>query len=639
MLLLTDSECTIASKRREGISFRPYFQHRLAEIEENLEEMKQHTQSVEAHHIPGRDNIADLLTRGQASIQDMERFSPWLTGPKFLLTEVSTWPLDLTTLTSVPTDEVKAQSMAVSDNPDSLGLILQAILTNVSSLDKATGTTARVMRAMGTTGKSQGQILTDPNPTDRAAAYRLLLLHESSLSRQAFEEGKLLSIGAFCKKGIVLCQGRIGGNKLTQLLGKSHLPVLMPKSTLARLILRMSHKEDHRRGSADVVARSRREAWIVKARNIAQSEVKDCMECRRLSTDTAQQLMSDIPEQYLKAAAPFTVVSLDLFGPMTVRGMGGASRKTQKVWGVVYSCLATKAIAIWTCPGYDAHSFLDTHTWHTAVYGDPLFAVSDHGSQIVAASRDLADWGIVVSATSKAGTQWRFTEKGCAWRNGIAERAIGMIKSSILHLPTEVGNMNIMQLETALLRLSMIINRRPIAVRNFAEDDFHAITPADLLLGRATGRLRQKFHEGFLDKETEAADLVPNTQGKVELLVEAWWQQWISRAFSLLLPRRKWMTSHRNMQAHDIVMLRYDSKYGQDRYRLARVVETYPDVHGTVRSVKIAVRDRRGLSREPPEACRTLRDHMQVGIQRLVVLLPAEEQGFPAPQTVATSQN
>ena len=172
------------------------------------------------------------------------------------------------------------------------------------------------------------------------------MLFESKRSREALNKGQLLSLGAIYSKGLVLCQGRVGKDKLARLLGKTSLPILLPTTTLARLIIRMSHREDHRRGSSDIVARSRREAWVIRARKLAQSEVDNCMECRKLSTETAKQLMGDIPDEYLKAAAPFSAVSLDLFGPMTIRGMGGASRKTQKVWGVVYACMATKAVAI-----------------------------------------------------------------------------------------------------------------------------------------------------------------------------------------------------------------------------------------------------------------------------------------------------
>ena len=247
----------------------------------------------------------------------------------------------------------------------------------------------------------------------------------------------------------------------------------------------------------------------------------------------------------------------------------------------------------------------------------------------------MAEWGVVVSATSQEGTQWKFTEKGCAWRNGLAERAIGMVKASLTHLVDNISNLNILQLETVFLKISMIVNRRPIAIRSVTENDYYAITPSDLLLGRATGKLRDTISEANWLRERDAAEVSDNTLGKMELVVEAWWRNWINRAFQLLFPRRKWTQAFRNHEVDDIVLLKYDSKMSKHRYRLARIEEVYPDHHGRVRTVKIAVRDLRGAQTEPHSRCNTRKDTMLVGVQRLVTLLPREEQESHT-QTVAT---
>ena len=70
------------------------------------------------------------------------------------------------------------------------------------------------------------------------------------------------------------------------------------------------------------------------------------------------------------------------------------------------------------------------------------------------------------------------------------------------------------------------------------------------------------------------------------------------------------------------------------RYRLGRVVDTHPDNHGITRTVTVAVRDRKGLDKEPASVCRTTKAIVRTGVQRIVVLLPVEEQSA-LPQTVA----
>ena len=102
-------------------------------------------------------------------------------------------------------------------------------------------------------------------------------------------------------------------------------------------------------------------------------------------------------------------------------------------------------------------------------------------------------------------------------------------------------------------------------------------------------------------------------------------------SFPLLLPRRKWAIEHRDVKVGDIVHLQYKAVVSCSRYRIARVVNVHPDEHGVVRTVTVAVRDRVGLGSEAADKCRTSKQHLRVGVQRLVMLLPREDQG-PSPE-------
>ena len=65
------------------------------------------------------------------------------------------------------------------------------------------------------------------------------------------------------ERGIVYVRGRCDG-ALLRLLGVDKLPVLARQSRLAKLIMWEAHLEDHRSTHTDVLARSRRRAWIVR---------------------------------------------------------------------------------------------------------------------------------------------------------------------------------------------------------------------------------------------------------------------------------------------------------------------------------------------------------------------------------------
>ena len=68
--------------------------------------------------------------------------------------------------------------------------------------------------------------------------------------------------------------------------------------------------------------------------------------------------MGQVPDVVGSPAPPFLHVALDLFGPLVAKGLGGHARKSFKVWGVLFACLATRAVCIWLAPSYSARDFL-----------------------------------------------------------------------------------------------------------------------------------------------------------------------------------------------------------------------------------------------------------------------------------------
>ena len=104
-----------------------------------------------------------------------------------------------------------------------------------------------------------------------------------------------------------------------------------------------------------------------------------------------------------------------MIGRYMIRGMGAGVRKSMKAWGVMFICLRTKATSILACPGYDMTNFQTTYVKFTSVYGDPAVLVSDQGTQLVSAAKDMGqkgiDWQRLTAATAVKGTKWVFTPR------------------------------------------------------------------------------------------------------------------------------------------------------------------------------------------------------------------------------------
>ena len=332
--------------------------------------------------------------------------------------------------------------------------------------------------------------------------------------------------------------------------------------------------------------------------------------------------MGKLPKEVLQPASPFTTVALDLFGPLVTKGLGGHARKTFKTWGVLFVCVASKAVSLWLAPSYSAEGFMLCFNKQSAIYGRPASVLSDKGSQLVSAGKEVQEWEKWGSQVQATGTTWQYTPTACPWRNGQAERCVGLAKHTLSHLVNKHQLLNFAELEAVLLRVAEIINRRPLAIRDYSEADFHAVCPGDLLLGRIYG-YQPAVPEEILGEDDQIKMLV--RLAKVETLVKVWWQRWSSTGFPLMCPRRKWTQVHRNVAVGDVVLLRPNQQVGKGVYRLARVLRTMPDSDHVVRTVVIGMRRRRGTGREAAHTCKAGLDEQPMAVQRLVVIQPAGE--------------
>lgn len=86
-----------------------------------------------------------------------------------------------------------------------------------------------------------------------------------------------------------------------------------------------------------------RKAWVVKGRRLAKKSIDCCVSCRKARAEQCQQIMGNLPLEWSEPAAPFEFTTLDLFGPYVVKDEV-KKRVGLKVWGIVFCCMASRAI-------------------------------------------------------------------------------------------------------------------------------------------------------------------------------------------------------------------------------------------------------------------------------------------------------
>ena len=624
-----DSQCTIGALEKAGGLLAPYFASRVSESLSNLSELSENIVVNSVQHVPGPLNPADIPTRNTTRPDEVQEGSLWQNGPAYLSLPKDQWPFSREFIDVIPDSELRAPRAAFSSvvlipegNPlgDKLTSIVESVMLRSNCLAKTTHVTARLLKCYF--GRSADRIR-DPLTVDDIKVAKLIqFIVSMAPTFEAVNGGKLDPLRPVMDKGVIYVRGRCDAS-LMRLLGLERLPVLARRTRLAELIMIEAHCEDHRSSPTDVLARSRRRAWIVRGRYLAKEVCKRCPLCKINKRKVVQQIMADIPSHQINPCPPFSFVSIDFAGPFQVRAMGN-SRAQLKVWGLIVICQNTRAVRMYATAGYSTDAFLTAYTRFTSNHGNPLLVVSDSGTQLVKAGKIAAefapaslDWISIGEKAAKNGTKWKVVEIGCQWRNGLAESAVKLVKSTLEHTIASQRTLDYSELDTLFSSVANTVNQRPIGAKNFTEEDFETITPNDLLLGRSRNTVTEVIYS-----ENES---LTKRQQVLQELEQCWWNQWITQVLPHLVPFKRWRVEHRSLRVGDVVLVLYEKKIGKGTYRLGRVRKVHPDAHGVVRTVTVGLRKRD--SREPllPYTAKPL-EEIDLGVQRLAVICPVEDQ-------------
>ena len=691
VLPVGDSQCVIASLEMSSSKFKPFFMNRISEIRDNLDQIKSVCSVEDFHFIPGKQNPADLATRTDGKLKDIGMGSVWQ-SPGFLSEERKNWPISRDFLKNeLPLDEMNRKSLVsflkVEINPvenrvkenieeickysDDLDKVLRIIAlqmrasdvnTNFSIMEeekwldlaekyqkskiKISKNTSEKVKSINKSAKESFSKLPKKEavcdfiekfevPLEQSEinkAERLLLLFAMEHTRKDLEANMLTSLLPFeDKRGIIYTRGKVGEKALQRILGVDKLPILSPKSRLARLIMIRAHEEgthlDHR-GVASTLAKSRTRAWITQGGKLAKSVVNSCNHCKLNLRKPQAQQMALIRDEQLQPCPPFTHVCLDYMGPLMMHDEI-KKRVTMKVWVLVYCCRSTRAVCLLAVPGYDTDKFLLRHREFVFRYGDPQSIVSDRGTSLVKAGMVLdadnhpSNWNWKKVVESNKTTKWIFTEIGCQWRNGLSEALVKITKKCLKAAVPDDIKITYSELITLLAQISYTINCRPIGVfgGNDLKEEMQPITPNMLLIGRSD--MDCKVPEYDMDTA------LPKRTAYVKNLVDKWWSSWIKQVFPQLILCKKWRNQVRNLEVGDICLLFYPGSL-TGKYKLVKVVEVHPDNEGKVRTVSIIYK-KRNKKEKSEEIFKNSIVKEKVGVQRLILIQPISDQQVSGP--------
>ena len=420
---------------------------------------------------------------------------------------------------------------------------------------------------------------------------------------------------------------RVGGRLLqADLPYAAKHPVLLPKKAhLTNLVIRHFHERSGHQGRSRTHAEIRSSGfWIVNGSSLVGHHISKCVICRKLRAAPQQQLMAELPTDRLEQVPPFTFSAVDYFGPFYIR----EGRKEMKRYGVLFTCMASRAIHLEIATSLTTDSFLNAYRRFVCRRGPIQQLRSDQGTNFVGAKNELQ---AALNEMNHEKIQRELLRDNCDWfawkmnvphashMGGVWERQIKTVRSVLTGLLQSHGSqLDDESLRTLMIEAEAIVNSRPLTTDDLADpDSLDVLTPNHLLTMKSSVILAPPGN-------FQRADVYSKKRWRrVQQLTNEFWQRWRKSYLQSLQTRQKWTTPQKNLEEGDIVILK-DESVPRNSWKLARVEATYPDADGYVRKVKVAVADQ---SRQSGAS------HYERPIHGLILLMSRREQedrGFPA---------
>ena len=586
----TDSTSVLKYIYNKTKRFHTYVANRIAVIH-NL------SREHQWRHVTSKDNPADDASRG-LNMEQLLNSTRWLKGPSFLSRKESEWPGMPKDLGHIPMDdpEVKKEITA-----NCLNLQINAttnLIQYYSSWKKLKRAAAWLLKLrslllrssknqvlMASKGEQQGLTVKDLEEAEKAIlCYEQQRYFDSELAllrmgKPVKTTSSVWKLDPIIDDGILRVGGRIRQASMPVSLKN---PIILPKnSRVSKLILHDIHQQVGHAGRNHMLSKLRQGFWLPCANSAARSIIRSCVFCRRMQAKVGEQKMADLPvDRITPDLPPFSHVGIDYFGPIEVK----RGRSHVKRWGVIFTCLASRAIHLEVASMLNTDSCINAIRRFLCRRGPVLTIRTDCGTNFMCAKKELEmaasqmDHQKIQDALLTTHVQWLFNPPFAAHFGGVWERLIRLVKKVLLSVLKQ-QTLDDEMLQTAFCEVETILNDRPITTASGDPNDLEPLTPNHLL------QLNSKplLPPGLFKND----DLYARKRWKqVQYLANLFWKRWTTEYLTLMQERQKWAHIKRNFKENDIVVI-VDPTAPRNSWPMGRVMKTLPGDKGLVRSVLV----------------------------------------------------
>lgn len=391
------------------------------------------------------------------------------------------------------------------------------------------------------------------------------------------------------EKGMLRVGGRL--QKATLAYEVKHPIVVPKKSHITELLIRQYHSQEQHHQGCGMTHNALRQAgyWIINGRSSVSQQLRKCTICSKLRAPAQVQKMANLPEERVTPAAPFTYSGMDVFGPWYIK----EGRKELKRWGLIFTCLSSRAIHLETLNSMETDAFINALRRFINRRGKVRELRCDQGSNFIGAKNELEAALKEVNVDSVKNflltqdcdlIEFKMNVPCASHMGGIWERLIRTVRSVLAGLLDDhAQQLDDETLRTLFTEAENIVNSRPLTVDNLSDPEApEPITPNHLLTLKAKVVLPPPGNFSRPDLYSR------RRWRRVQYLSDQFWRRWQREYCLLQQKRQKWNDVSPNSQVGDIVLIRDDS-CPRNQWPLARVTEVFPSEDGLVRKVRLLV--------------------------------------------------
>ena len=294
-------------------------------VQNRVNEITKLTEKGSWRHCPGRENPADLPSRGLTPLE-LSASALWRRGPLWM-GEGGDVP--------IPESMDMPKDCALELNPGptvGIGAVMRCQdFSSLSRLFRVTTYVLKFARALiKVLNKGDGGYRT-ADLSDSKEAERLWIVESQSAITQDknFDTWKRQFNLFLDSQGIWRCGGRLAEANLSY--SSMHPMLLSRDHPLTTLIIQNVHERVGHNGVRDTLTEIWSRYWILKGRNTVKSIIARCVLCRRFEgRPFTAPLPPPLPKFRVQESRPFSHTAIDFAGPLHVKTFG--ITKSEKMW-------------------------------------------------------------------------------------------------------------------------------------------------------------------------------------------------------------------------------------------------------------------------------------------------------------------